>query len=112
MQPMIITEDNLWSRRAFIETASGGTAGSLIARIDITASYAHIYPQQKPQGQSLTKLTLSEASELVRSKKISPVELTQACLSRIDQINHKLNAFVTVTADSALAKGRQEGVAK
>jgi len=107
---MTNTEDNLWSRRAFMKTALAGTAGSLIARIDIKAGHAHIFPQQKPQGLSLTKLTLSEASELVRSKKISPVELTQACLSRIEQINPKLNAFVTVTADSALAQARQAEV--
>src|SRR5262249_40024790 len=55
---------------------------------------------------SLTKLTLTEASRLVRSKKISPVELTQACLSRIEQLNPRLNAFITVTADSALAQAR------
>jgi aspartyl-tRNA(Asn)/glutamyl-tRNA(Gln) amidotransferase subunit A len=43
----------------------------------------------------------------VRSKKVSPVELTRECLSRIEQLNPKLNAFITVTADSALAQARQ-----
>src|SRR5882724_4426296 len=52
-------------------------------------------------------LTLSEASQLVRSKKVSPVELTHECLSRIERLNPKLNAFITVTADSALAEARQ-----
>ena len=54
-----------------------------------------------------TGLTLSEASQLVRSKKVSPVELTRECLSRIERLNPKLNAFITVTADSALAEARQ-----
>src|SRR6266508_5629114 len=54
-----------------------------------------------------TGLALSEASQLVRSKKVSPVELTQECLSRIERLNPKLNAFITVTADSALAEARQ-----
>jgi aspartyl-tRNA(Asn)/glutamyl-tRNA(Gln) amidotransferase subunit A len=54
-----------------------------------------------------TALTLSEASQLVRSKKVSPVELTHECLSRIERLNPKLNAFITVTADSAVAEARQ-----
>jgi aspartyl-tRNA(Asn)/glutamyl-tRNA(Gln) amidotransferase subunit A len=54
-----------------------------------------------------TGLTLSEASELVRSKRVSPVELTHECLSRIERLNPKLNAFITVTADSAVAEARQ-----
>jgi aspartyl-tRNA(Asn)/glutamyl-tRNA(Gln) amidotransferase subunit A len=58
-------------------------------------------------GGDLTKLTLSEASELVSASKVSPVELTQACLSRIERLNPELNAFITVTADSALAEARQ-----
>ena len=104
---MTNTEENLWSRRAFVKSALAGAAGSVIAGINIKAGHAHIGPQQRPPGASLTKLTLSEASELVRSKRVSPVELTQACLSRIEQINPKLNAFITVTADSALAQARQ-----
>src|SRR5262249_26387455 len=63
--------------------------------------------QHRLQGSNLTNLTLSEASDLIRSKKISPVELTKACLSRIEQLNPKLNAFITVTADSALTQARE-----
>jgi aspartyl-tRNA(Asn)/glutamyl-tRNA(Gln) amidotransferase subunit A len=55
---------------------------------------------------TLWKLSLSEASQLVRSKKVSPVELTEACLHRIERLNPQLNAFITVTADSALAEAR------
>jgi aspartyl-tRNA(Asn)/glutamyl-tRNA(Gln) amidotransferase subunit A len=57
-------------------------------------------------SSTLTALTLAEASQLVRSKKISPIELTEACLSRIEKLNTELNAFITVTADSALAEAR------
>jgi aspartyl-tRNA(Asn)/glutamyl-tRNA(Gln) amidotransferase subunit A len=56
------------------------------------------------QGQSLT---LSEAAEQVRSRKISPVELTAECLARIEKLDPKLNAFITVTAESALAEARR-----
>ena len=54
-----------------------------------------------------TGLALSEASQLVRTKKVSPVELTQECLRRIERLNPKLNAFISVTADFAVAEARQ-----
>lgn len=54
----------------------------------------------------LAARTLSETSKLLRNKKVSPVELTKACLARIEQLNPKLNAFITITADSALAEAR------
>ena len=52
-------------------------------------------------------LSLSDASRLIRDKKVSPVELTQSCLKRIERLNPKLNAFITVTAESALAQARE-----
>ncbi len=90
-----------------MKSALAGAAGSLIARVDRGTGGAGTGPQHNPQGSSLTKLSLGEASELVRSGKVSPVDLTQACLSRIEQLNPKLNAFITVTADSALAQARE-----
>src|SRR5215471_16527827 len=53
-----------------------------------------------------TPETIVEAAPLLREKKISPVELTQACLTRIDKLNPALNAFITVMADSALEQAR------
>jgi aspartyl-tRNA(Asn)/glutamyl-tRNA(Gln) amidotransferase subunit A len=49
-------------------------------------------------------LTISEAAELLRRKEISPVDLTTACLDRIERLNPLLNAFITVTHESALAQ--------
>lgn len=46
--------------------------------------------------------TLVELSAALRAGKISPVELTRACLDRIEALNPRLNAFITVTADLAL----------
>jgi aspartyl-tRNA(Asn)/glutamyl-tRNA(Gln) amidotransferase subunit A len=57
-------------------------------------------------GSDLADLSLAEACELVRSKKVSPVELTEACLHRIERLNPGLNAFITVTADTALDEAR------
>src|SRR5207249_568869 len=59
------------------------------------------------ETQDLTGLTLKKAAELLRSKGASPVELTQACLKRIDKYNPAVNAFITVTGESALATARE-----
>jgi aspartyl-tRNA(Asn)/glutamyl-tRNA(Gln) amidotransferase subunit A len=64
-----------------------------------------------------TDLAYTPATELIpqiRSKALSPVELTRAVLERIEQANPKINAFCTVTADAALAAARaaEEAVMK
>jgi aspartyl-tRNA(Asn)/glutamyl-tRNA(Gln) amidotransferase subunit A len=50
--------------------------------------------------------TLRQASENIRARKISPVELTQACLDRIDTFNPKTNAWITVLREQALAQAK------
>jgi len=52
-------------------------------------------------------LTLTEAAEQIRTRKVSPLELTRACLARIERLNPTLNAFITITADLALEQARQ-----
>lgn len=51
-------------------------------------------------------MSIYEISQQVRSGKISPVEITQHCLAQIEKLNPQLNAFITVTAESALAEAR------
>ena len=51
--------------------------------------------------------TILQLAELLRKRSVSPVEVTQKCLARIEQLNPTLNAFLTVTADSALTQARQ-----
>jgi len=51
--------------------------------------------------------SIAEAASLLREKKISPVELTTACLTRIEQLDPSINAFITVMDDSALAQARK-----
>ncbi len=50
--------------------------------------------------------TIAEASDLVRRHKISPVELTEECLETIELLNPTLNAFIIITAESALQEAR------
>ena len=51
-------------------------------------------------------LTIREAAELLRSGKLSPVELTQACLDRIDATDGQLHSFITLLKDEALEQAR------
>jgi aspartyl-tRNA(Asn)/glutamyl-tRNA(Gln) amidotransferase subunit A len=44
---------------------------------------------------------LQDEAKLIRTKKVSPVEVVDACLKRIEEFNPKLNAFITVLADQA-----------
>ena len=48
-----------------------------------------------------------EAGNALRAKTISPVELTEACLTRIGRLNPTLNAFIMVTAEDALQLARR-----
>jgi aspartyl-tRNA(Asn)/glutamyl-tRNA(Gln) amidotransferase subunit A len=50
--------------------------------------------------------SIVELGPRLRRKEVSPVELTRACLDRIEKLNPALNAFITVTAESALAEAR------
>ena len=54
----------------------------------------------------LAYLTIEQASRLLRRKEISPVDLVDAVLARIDRWNPALNAFITVLADSARSQAR------
>ena len=51
--------------------------------------------------------SIRQVSELLRQGSVSPVDLATECLARIEKLNPRLNAFITVTADSALAQARQ-----
>ena len=87
------------SRREFIKRALAGAAGALMVNVDkqVTASDERSNPAQ---------FDLNEVSQLIRSRKVSSIELTQECLGRIGQLNAKLNAFITITAESALAEAK------
>lgn len=50
--------------------------------------------------------SIVETSRLLRSRELSPVELTRTCLERIEKYNPALNAFVCVSADRALREAQ------
>jgi aspartyl-tRNA(Asn)/glutamyl-tRNA(Gln) amidotransferase subunit A len=76
----------------------------LVAGLAVAASAA---VPASGQPSDLAMLTLRQAVDLVRRRKVSAVELTEACLRRIDAYNPILNAFVTVAREQALENARQ-----
>jgi aspartyl-tRNA(Asn)/glutamyl-tRNA(Gln) amidotransferase subunit A len=80
------------ARRAFLEVALQAGAGSLLLR--------------GAPAADLAWLSLQEAGAMIHRKAVSPVQLVQACLARIERLNPVLNAFITVTADQALQQAR------
>ena len=52
----------------------------------------------------LNELTIAQASGLLKNKTIASVELTRAVLDRIDAVDGKVGAYLTVDADGAMAQ--------
>jgi len=52
-------------------------------------------------------MTIAEASALLKTRKISPVELTRLFLDRVAALDGKLNAFIRVLEDDAMAAAKQ-----
>jgi aspartyl-tRNA(Asn)/glutamyl-tRNA(Gln) amidotransferase subunit A len=61
----------------------------------------------KYSATELPLLELAEVSLAVQKKEVSPLELTRACMERIERLNPRLNAFITVTGESALEEARK-----
>src|SRR5882762_5150197 len=58
-------------------------------------------------ASELNKLTIAEASAMLRKHEISALELTRDCLERIAAVDPKLNAFITVCEKEATAQARE-----
>ena len=54
----------------------------------------------------LCMLSLEDVAQLIAFKEVSPIEVTRAVLERIERLNPKLNAYITVTADAAMAEAQ------
>jgi len=55
----------------------------------------------------ITRLSVAQLSDLIKSKEVSPVEVTRSYIDRISKDNQKVNAFVTLTVNEALASARE-----
>jgi aspartyl-tRNA(Asn)/glutamyl-tRNA(Gln) amidotransferase subunit A len=80
------------TRRRFLAASAGAIAGTGFAFAE--------------SPSELCALTLKQAAASILAKKISPVELTEACLASITTWNPKINAWITVMREKALAQAK------
>jgi len=110
------------SRRAFIKRAAVGTAAIAVASRLTTASARAAespYPVSTDNTDELLFMSATKLAQLIRAKKVSAVEATQAAITRIEHVNPKLNAVCmpcferaleeAKAADAALARGEIKG---
>lgn len=85
-------------RRKFVGSVARASA---IALLRAEGSWSREDPR------NLTSLSLNEAASLVRKGEVSPVELTLACLARIEEFDGKINSFITITRELALKQAKE-----
>ncbi len=61
-----------------------------------------------PHDAALLLQSAEDLAALIRRRQLSPVELMEASLARIDELNPRLNAFVQLDAERALAEARSQ----
>jgi hypothetical protein len=76
----MLNSENECSRRTFLGTGLAGAAGFLFGA-------AHSVRAEAAGPDDITSLSLQEVAALVKHKKGSPVEITRACLVRIEALN-------------------------
>jgi aspartyl-tRNA(Asn)/glutamyl-tRNA(Gln) amidotransferase subunit A len=64
-------------------------------------------PERAMETKDLCYRSVSDLAALIRRKALSPVELVDAYLRRIEAVDSRLSAFLTLTADSAREESKQ-----
>jgi len=65
------------------------------------------FPRSTAMDQiDLCYMPATEAARLIRDKRLSPVELMEAVLARVEALEPRLNAFAHVAAESAMRQAR------
>jgi aspartyl-tRNA(Asn)/glutamyl-tRNA(Gln) amidotransferase subunit A len=89
------TADALTRRELMTAVATG----AMLVATDAAA-------QQRRDSEDLTTLTIDAARRRIAAGDLSPVELTRAYLERIERVDERVNAYITVTAERALEQAR------
>src|SRR5215471_7488680 len=90
-----------FNRREFVAVGLGAATLKSVAPEIKAEALEPMAPEE------MLSLSLSEVSRRIRAKQVTSVELTRALLDRIKIYNPKLNAYITVMNDQALAQAAQ-----
>ena len=96
-----------WNRRDFVRVTASAAAGAAALPALPGYSGAEAATPTATQSDELARLTIAQASRMIREREISCTELTQACLARAEAYNPIVNAFITIMYEEALAQARQ-----
>lgn len=88
------------TRRQFSKSIAAATAALSLKSAGISTAFA----QGAGDADRIANLSLTEAAAQLRSGSVTSVQLTQACLDRIKIYNPKVDAYITVLTDQALAQ--------
>jgi len=86
------------TRRQF-STLCGGAA--------LAATVSKAWPAAFDDAEALTSKSVTEISAMIRAKSVTPTQLVNALLARIEVYNPKVNAYITVMAKQALAQAAE-----
>ena len=92
------------SRRGFVQAAGGAVAGIMIADAITAPGHAPFKPAVAATPSSNNEICRMDAvslAEHIRAKRLSPVEVIDAVLDRMDKLEPVLHAFCTPTPDQA-----------
>ncbi len=98
---------NAMTRRQFSKTVATTVAAASIRSL---ASPLEALAAESPNTDQIAGLSLTEAAQQIRAGKVTSTTLTKACLERIRIYNPKVDAYITVLTDHALAQAAQMDV--
>jgi aspartyl-tRNA(Asn)/glutamyl-tRNA(Gln) amidotransferase subunit A len=77
------------------------------APAEVAAGWRDLPPAGRPIPEGLLSRPAAEVARSIARREVSPSEVLEATLARIEELAPALNAFITVTAERARARARQ-----
>jgi aspartyl-tRNA(Asn)/glutamyl-tRNA(Gln) amidotransferase subunit A len=94
------------TRREFLELSAAALTGLAHPPVSASSPLAQSGGRPPTPGVDLPALTIAEAARWISRKQLSPVELTEAVLARIEALDRKVGAFITVASERAMDAAR------
>jgi amidase len=93
------------------EVLSAGAAAAVGAAFPATSFSNAVGPSTGAPAHGWQYASAAEVARAIQTKQVSSVEVTQLILNRIHTLNPKLNAIVTLAAESALKRAQEADAA-
>jgi hypothetical protein len=91
------------TRRTFGQTLGLGAVAGTLQGVGATSDQSNIATSRTPTAEALCEFSAIELATRIRQKDVSARDVMAAHLTRIERLNPKVNAIVTLVADRAMA---------